>query len=111
VIEGDAIEVEPAKNDIGARGKAEAGGAKAEAKSAQGEPRLGFEFLDGPVTPRPEKIPRPPAPGAKPKRKPPSARRHKPSGPRGGGGQHGGDGGDDTPPRRGSVPKVPLVKV
>jgi hypothetical protein len=36
---------------------------------------------------------------AKPKRRAPSAKRSKPSGPK------------DDPPRRGSVPKVPLVKV
>jgi ATP-dependent Clp protease ATP-binding subunit ClpA len=65
--------------------------------------KLGFEYLDGPVTPKPEKIP---AQRAKPKRRPPSARRSKPSGPKGGGG-----GGGDSPPRKGSVPKVPLVKV
>jgi ATP-dependent Clp protease ATP-binding subunit ClpA len=60
-----------------------------------GAEKLGFEFLDGPITPKPEKIP------AKPKRRPPSGpRRPKPPGPRG------------TPPSgRGSVPKVPLVKV
>src|SRR4051812_35912177 len=58
--------------------------------------KLAFEFLDGPVTPKPEKIP----PHAKAKRRS-SPRRSKPSGPR--------DGGD--PPPRGSVPKVPLVKV
>src|SRR5712672_712189 len=56
--------------------------------------KLAFEYLDGPVTPKPEKIPE-----AKPKRRSP---RRKPSGPRGDGGP--------TPPR-GSVPKVPLVKV
>jgi ATP-dependent Clp protease ATP-binding subunit ClpA len=60
--------------------------------------KLTFEYLEGPVTPKPEKIPRPA--GAKPKRRPP---RRKPSG--------GGPKGDDDPPRRGSVPKVPLVKV
>ena len=59
--------------------------------------KLGFEYLDGPVTPKPEKIPQPL--GAKPKRKSP---RRKPSGPK-------GDGGPPSP--RGSVPKVPLVKV
>ena len=58
--------------------------------------RLGFEFLDGPVTPKPEKIPEP-----KKKRRS-SQRRSKPSGPKGGGG---------SPSGRGSVPKVPLVKV
>jgi ATP-dependent Clp protease ATP-binding subunit ClpA len=57
--------------------------------------QLGFEYLDGPVTPKPEKIPE-----AKPKRRSP---RRKPSGPK-------GDGGPSSPPR-GSVPKVPLVKV
>jgi ATP-dependent Clp protease ATP-binding subunit ClpA len=71
-------------------------------KDEAGTEKLGFEFLDGPVTPKPEKIP---VPRAKPKRRPPSSRRGKPSGPKGGGG-----GGGDSP-RRGSVPKVPLVKV
>jgi ATP-dependent Clp protease ATP-binding subunit ClpA len=66
-------------------------------KDEAGKDKLGFEFLDGPVTPKPEKVP----PRAKPKRRPPSARRNRPSGPRD----------DDDPPRRGSVPKVPLVKV
>jgi ATP-dependent Clp protease ATP-binding subunit ClpA len=55
--------------------------------------KLGFEYLDGPVTPKPEKIPE-----TKPKRR--NARR-KPPGPKG----------DGRPPPRGSVPKVPLVKV
>ena len=64
-------------------------------KDEDGRDKLGFEFLDGPITPKPEKIPRP----AKPKRRSPT-RRNKPSGPRGGG---------DEPPK-GSVPKVPLVK-
>jgi ATP-dependent Clp protease ATP-binding subunit ClpA len=66
-----------------------------------GVDRLGFEYLDGPVTPKPEKIPQP---LAKPKRRPPSAKRPKPSGPK-------GDDGNGKPPHRGSVPKVPLVKV
>jgi ATP-dependent Clp protease ATP-binding subunit ClpA len=59
-----------------------------------GAEKLGFEYLDGPITPKPEKIPE-----AKPKRRSP---RRKPSGPK-------GDGGPPSP--RGSVPKVPLVKV
>jgi ATP-dependent Clp protease ATP-binding subunit ClpA len=60
-----------------------------------GAKKLGFEFLDGPVTPKPEKLPQP-----KPKRRSGSPRR-KPPGPRGG----------DRPTNpRGSVPKVPLVK-
>ena len=40
-----------------------------------GETKLGFDYPDGPVTPRADKLP------------------------------------DDTPPRRGTVPNVPLVKV
>jgi ATP-dependent Clp protease ATP-binding subunit ClpA len=60
--------------------------------------KLGFEFLDGPVTPKPEKIP----PHTKAKRRSASPRRNRPPSPKGG---------DDTPPPRGSVPKVPLVKV
>src|SRR5216684_931813 len=63
-------------------------------KDEAGLDQLGFEYLDGPVTPKPEKLPE-----AKPKRRSP---RRKPSGPR-------GDGGPPSP--RGSVPKVPLVKV
>src|SRR5262249_14539759 len=56
--------------------------------------KLGFEFLDGPITPKREKIP------PKPKRRASAPRRPKPPGPKG------------TPPSgRGSVPKVPLVKV
>ncbi|MGE0750139.1 MAG: ATP-dependent Clp protease ATP-binding subunit ClpA [Variibacter sp.] len=63
-----------------------------------GKDKLAFEYLDGPVTPKPEKLPEPRRPKAK-RRAP--VRRAKPSGPK-------GDGGG---PRRGSVPKVPLVKV
>jgi ATP-dependent Clp protease ATP-binding subunit ClpA len=62
-----------------------------------GVAKLDFEYLDGPVTPKPEKIP----PHAKAKRRAGSPRRSRPPGPKG----------DDTPPPRGSVPKVPLVKV
>jgi ATP-dependent Clp protease ATP-binding subunit ClpA len=65
-------------------------------KDEAGVDKLGFEFPDGPVTPKPEKIP----PRAKARRRPP--RRTRPSGPK-------GDGGPPSP--RGSVPKVPLVKV
>src|SRR6516225_104901 len=57
--------------------------------------KLGFEYLDGPVTPKPEKIP---GRGAKVKRR--TGARRKPPSPR-----------DDPPSPRGSVPKVPLVKV
>jgi ATP-dependent Clp protease ATP-binding subunit ClpA len=50
--------------------------------------KIGFEFVEGPVTPKPEKLP------VARKRKPP-----KPSGPHGGGGS------------KGPVSKGPLVKV
>jgi ATP-dependent Clp protease ATP-binding subunit ClpA len=61
-----------------------------------GETKLGFEYPDGPVTPRADKLPEPRR--AKKRR---STSRRKLYGPRG----------DDTPPRRGTVPNVPLVKV
>ncbi len=60
-----------------------------------GRDKLGFEYLEGPVTPKPEKLPA--ARAARPKRRSP---RKKPPGPK-----------DDGPPRGGTVPKVPLVKV
>jgi ATP-dependent Clp protease ATP-binding subunit ClpA len=63
-------------------------------KNEDGKDVLGFEYLDGPVTPKPEKIP---ARRQRAKRSAP--RKPKPSGPKGGGS-----------PGRGSVPKVPLVK-
>jgi ATP-dependent Clp protease ATP-binding subunit ClpA len=69
-------------------------------KDDAGNNRLGFEFLDGPITPKPEKIPEKRA--RRPRK--PSVRK-KPPGP---GGDGGGEGG---PPRGGTVPKVPLVKV
>ena len=62
-------------------------------KDDAGREKLGFEYLDGPVKPKPDKLPEP---GVKAKRR--SAPRRKPKG-----------GGDGDPPR-GSVPKVPLVK-
>src|SRR5262244_1692329 len=59
-------------------------------KDENGAEKLGFEYLDGPVTPKPEKLPEPRRAKAKrrssPKRKPP------------------GGGGDGGPPRRGIVP-------
>src|SRR4051794_32063022 len=62
--------------------------------------KLGFEYLDGPVTPKPEKLPEPRR--ARAKRRSPTPRRPRPSGPK-------GDGGG---PRRSTVvPKVPLAKV
>jgi ATP-dependent Clp protease ATP-binding subunit ClpA len=62
-----------------------------------GNSKLGFDYPDGPVKPRQERLPE--LRRAKAKRRSP-LRRKLPSG-----------GGDDTPPRRGTVPKVPLVKV
>ena len=59
-------------------------------ENGEGEARL--RVLDGPVTPKPEKLPVPPR--SKPRRR----RTHRPKG--------DGPGGS-----RGSVPKVPLVKV
>ena len=59
-----------------------------------GVEKLGFEYLDGPVTPKPEKIPE-----AKPKRRSPAPQAVRPE----------RRGGPSSP--RGSVPKVPLVKV
>src|SRR2546428_10555247 len=63
-------------------------------KDASGADKLGFEYPDGPVAPKTEKIP-----DAKPRRRPPH---RKPSGPK-------GNGGPPTSP--GSVPKVPLANV
>jgi ATP-dependent Clp protease ATP-binding subunit ClpA len=72
-------------------------------KTDIGDDKLGFEFLDGPVTPKPEKLPEPAR--AKAKRRSSGPRKPKPpSGPK-------GDGGGSPPSGRGSVPKVPLVKV
>ena len=62
-------------------------------KNDNGTEDLGFDYPAGPVTPKPEKV------VAKRVRKP-KALRPKPSGPK-------SDGGGN----RGSVPKVPLVKV
>jgi ATP-dependent Clp protease ATP-binding subunit ClpA len=61
------------------------------AKDESGRDKLGFEYLDGPVTPKPEKIP-----AVRPKAKRRASQRPKPK----------GDGG-----KRGTVPKVPLIKV
>lgn len=67
-------------------------------KEEDGKEKLGFEYLEGPVTPKPEKIP-----PKRPKAKRSAPRKPKPSGPKGGGSGPSG-------PGRGSVPKVPLVK-
>src|SRR6516165_2686620 len=62
-----------------------------------GNSKLGFDYPDGPVTPRQEKLGEPRRVKAKRRSTP----RRKPSGPRR----------NDTPPRGSSVPNVPLVKV
>jgi ATP-dependent Clp protease ATP-binding subunit ClpA len=59
-------------------------------KDEDGRDKLGFEFLDGPVTPKPEKLP-----DVRPKAKRRASPRARPK----------GDGG-----KRSSVPKVPLIK-
>jgi len=64
-------------------------------KDENGRDKLGFEFLDGPVTPKPEKLPAEARPKAK--------RRSPRPKPKGDGGSGGG--------KKGSVPKVPLAKV
>jgi ATP-dependent Clp protease ATP-binding subunit ClpA len=76
-------------------GKLKAGGhvRVAVVKDEAGKDKIGFDYIEGPVTPKPEKIPA----AAKPRK--PRARKPKPP---------NGEGG---PPRGGSVPKVPLVKV
>src|SRR5208282_4212838 len=65
--------------------------------------KLGFEYLDGPITPKPEKVPPVRARGKRRSGGSGSGgvRRSKPPGPKG----------DGPPPHRGSVPKIPLVKV
>jgi ATP-dependent Clp protease ATP-binding subunit ClpA len=64
-----------------------------------GVEKLGFEYLDGPVQPKPERLPEPRR--SRPRKKMAAGRRPRPPGPKG----------DGPPPRRGSVPKVPLIKV
>jgi ATP-dependent Clp protease ATP-binding subunit ClpA len=70
----------------------------------KGRDKLGFEFLEGPVRPKADKVP------AKSLNKPRSPKRRAPPKPKGDGGK--GDGGKDdgSGGGRGSVPKVPLVK-
>jgi ATP-dependent Clp protease ATP-binding subunit ClpA len=62
-------------------------------KDEAGHEKLGFEYLEGPVKPKPEKLPEP---RAKAKRRPGLRKNRPPKG--------------DGDPPRGSVPKVPLVK-
>ena len=67
-------------------------------KDENGRDKLGFQFVDGPVTPKPEKLP-----AVKPKAKRRASPKPRPNKPKGDG---GGDGGG----KKGSVPKVPLLK-
>jgi ATP-dependent Clp protease ATP-binding subunit ClpA len=67
-------------------------------KDDAGSNKIGFEFLEGPVTPKAESIPEPRV--RKPRK--PSAKKKPP--------KDDGNGSGD-PPRGGTVPKVPLVKV
>ena len=67
-------------------------------KDETGRDKLGFEFLDGPVTPKPEKLPA--------VRKAKRRASPKPKSPKPKGDGDGGNGGG----KRGSVPKVPLIK-
>ncbi|MGE0063564.1 MAG: ATP-dependent Clp protease ATP-binding subunit ClpA [Xanthobacteraceae bacterium] len=74
----------------------------------KGRDKLGFEFLEGPVKPKADKVPaKSPNKARSPKRRSPP--RPKPKGD-GGKGDGGDDGGKDNGGGRGSVPKVPLVK-
>jgi ATP-dependent Clp protease ATP-binding subunit ClpA len=91
--------------EVGAGNRNESGSNKKKG----GASKLGFEFVDGPVTPKPEKIPPLRPKGKRPGPGSPGPRRTKPAGPRGDGAQR--DGGGLSPPSRGSVPKIPLVKV
>src|SRR5437868_11905511 len=69
------------------------------AKDEDGNEKLSFEYPEGPITPKQEKLPEPRKNRVKRRAGP---RKPKSAGPKGGG----------TPPSgRGSVPKVPLVKV
>ena len=61
------------------------------AKDEEGREKLSFEILEGPVTPKPEKLP-----SVRPKAKRRASPRSKPK----------GDGGN----KRGTVPKVPMIK-
>jgi ATP-dependent Clp protease ATP-binding subunit ClpA len=72
-------------------------------KEETGVEKLGFEYLDGPVMPKQEKLPEPRRTKAKPKRRPPRGGGSAPKTPPKGG---GGDGA-----KRSSVPKLPLAKV
>lgn len=67
-------------------------------KDENGRDKLGFQFLDGPVTPKPEKLPAV-RPKAKRRAAAPKPRPNRPKG--------GGEGGGG---KKGSVPKVPLLK-
>jgi ATP-dependent Clp protease ATP-binding subunit ClpA len=65
---------------------------KDEANASADAEKIGFEYVEGPVTPKPEKLP--------------VARKRKPPKPGGPSGPNGGGGGS-----KGPVSKGPLVKV
>jgi len=73
-------------------------------KSEAGADKLGFEYLEGPVKPKADKVPD--AAPKKAKRKPRSGPRKPPK--KSGGGGSSGDGGGGGGVR--TVPKVPLVR-
>jgi len=82
-------------------GKLKTGGhVKVIVREDDGVRSLGFEYLEGPVTPKPEKV------TAKKKRRAPRAAKPKPKKP------GGGEGGGSSSPKPGGspVPKVPLVR-
>src|SRR5690606_18853482 len=82
-------------------GKLKTGGhVKVIVREDDGVKSIGFEYLEGPITPKPEKV------TPKKKRRAPRAARPKPRKPGG-----GGEGGGPSSPKSGSpVPKVPLVR-
>jgi ATP-dependent Clp protease ATP-binding subunit ClpA len=83
-------------------GKLKTGGhVKVIVREDDGVKSIGFEYLEGPITPKPEKV------VPKKKRRAPRAAKPKPRKP----GSGGGEGGGPSSPKSGSpVPKVPLVR-
>ena len=83
-------------------GKLKTGGhVRVMVREDDGKRAIGFEYLEGPVTPKPEKV------APKRKRRAPRAARPKPKKPSGGG---NGNGGPSSPKPGSPVPKVPLVR-
>jgi ATP-dependent Clp protease ATP-binding subunit ClpA len=97
-------------------GKLKGGGhVRVVVSDSEGQDKIGFEYVEGPITPKPEKLPGKRAPARKAKagsREPGkggAGRSGAPKGNAGGPKDSSKDGGKNDPPR-GSVPKVPLVK-